>query len=151
MFSFSFGFNLNCAIDDNFLMRGTSSDHDWPSFLFLRTCLWHTYHKSFFFSSANVAIQFPWITKMFQNNENSLQLPFSKDLIFVLTIFFVLLNPANQGQEMFLFLHLQRLSFYTLHKWFLMCVYFQMKMSINKSFAKAKEKLEQAKHNSQID
>ena len=31
-----------------------------------------------------------------------------------------------------------------------MCVYFQIKMSINKSFAKAKEKLEQAKHNSQI-
>ena len=78
MFSFFFGFNLNCAIDDNFLMRGTSSDHDWPSFLFLRTCLWQTYHKSFFFSSANVAIQFPWITKMFQNNENSLQLPFTQ-------------------------------------------------------------------------
>ena len=74
----------------------------------------------------------------------------SKDLIFVLTIFFVLLNPANQGEGMFLFLHLQRLSFYTLHKWLLMCVYFQIKMSINKSFAKAKEKLEQAKHNSQI-
>ena len=28
--------------------------------------------------------------------------------------------------------------------------FFQLKMSINESFAKAKEKLEQAKHNSQI-
>ena len=31
-----------------------------------------------------------------------------------------------------------------------MHVYFQIKMSINGSFAKAKEKLEEAKHNSQI-
>ena len=31
-----------------------------------------------------------------------------------------------------------------------MCVYFQIKMSINESLAKAKKKLEQAKHNSQI-
>ena len=139
MFSFSFGFNLNCAIDDNFLMRGTSSDHDWPSFLFLRTCLWHTYHKSFFFSSGNVAIQFPWITKMFQNNENYLQLPFSKDLIFVLTIFFVLLNPANQEQEMFLFLHLQRLSFYTSHKWFLICVYFKWRCQLIKVLQKQRK------------
>ena len=62
----------------------------------------------------------------------------------------MLLNPANQGEGMFLFLHLQRLAFYTLHKWLLMCVYSQIKMSINESFAKAKKKLEQPKHNSQI-
>ena len=82
--------------------------------------------------------------------ENFIERHPSKDLIFVLTIFFVLLNPANQGEGMFLFLHLQRLSFYTLHKWLLMCVCFKTKTSINKSFAKAKEKLEQPKHNSQI-
>ena len=62
----------------------------------------------------------------------------------------MLLNPANQGEGIFLFLHLQRLAFYTLHKWLLMCVYFQIKMPINENFAKAKEKLEQPKHNSQI-
>ena len=49
-----------------------------------------------------------------------------------------------------MFLHLQRLAFYTLHKWLLMCVYSQIKMSINESFAKAKKRLEQPKHNSQI-
>ena len=59
-------------------MRGASSDHDWPLFVFLCTCLWRRYHKSLKFWRANVAIHFPWVTKMFQDNENSWQLLFTQ-------------------------------------------------------------------------
>lgn len=49
-----------------------------PAFLFYRTSLRKAYDKSFHFRISNVAIQFFWVSKIFQENENLVQLPFTQ-------------------------------------------------------------------------
>lgn len=65
--------------------------------------------------------------------------------------YFVLLKRAHRDESirMFLFWRLQRLVLYCAQR-LLVYVYFHIKMSNIRSFAKAKEKSEKTEHNSQI-
>ena len=140
MFLYQFGCTFHSKIKDNFCnVREFTLVNEWSSFFFLPTSLWHTYLKNFHFRSGNWAIHFPWVAKCFNIKKTSYIYQLLKklyqntslsvyDLIFIDTArwsyllieLFVLFKRTNQEKRIFLFLRLQRVSLYTVHKdcWF---------------------------------